>query len=77
MLIKKDGEWLTRVELRKVLSEIFSDSNSRLINPIRNCVSVLTSDARPNWAKARNLLIKGLFEEHLKKYDRSKFNGLD
>ena len=65
MFIKQGGAWLSKVELCGVLSAIYSDSNSRPLKPIEECVSLLTSDSRPNWANARNLLLKGMPKYHL------------
>ena len=59
MFIKKDGSLLSRDNLVKVLAEILNESTSKPVNPIENCVTLLTSDARQNWANARNQLIKG------------------
>ena len=62
MLVKKDGRWLKAKELAAILSEIDRDSNSRPINLIEDCVSLLTSDSRTNWANARNILLKSNFQ---------------
>jgi hypothetical protein len=61
MFLKKEGKWLKVEELFEILSEIDRDSNSRPINPIEDCVALLTSDSRTNWANARNILLKSNF----------------
>ena len=60
MFVKRDGAWLTTFEFSQILSEIFEDSNSRPVNPIDQCVGLLTSDSRINWANARLRLLKGI-----------------
>ncbi len=66
MFLKKGGKWLKAKQLADILSEIDRDSNSRPINPIEDCVSLLTSDSRTNWANARNILLKSDFLFHFR-----------
>jgi hypothetical protein len=71
MFVKRDGAWLTKRELAQVLAAIHRDSNSKPVNPVENSVSLLTSDARPSWAKARAILLQGESNaEHLHTWRR-------
>ena len=71
VLVKKSGSWLSRDQLFQVLAAISNESTARPVNPIENCVSLLTSDARPSWAQARGFLMKGepSFSPHLNLYE--------
>jgi len=59
MCIKLDNVWLNQHEIAETLLEIAEDASKRPLKSRDECVSILTSDDRRNWAKAREILRKG------------------
>jgi hypothetical protein len=59
MCVKLDNKWLSRETISSGLLTIAEDSSGRPLKPRNESVSLLTSDDRRNWAKAREILKKG------------------